>query len=158
MHCFHCILVEPYKKRKKPKTIAYLLEGFSIKSTQTQSCNCWCCLCWRVDKNHFDLPSRLHFPNQGTILRSGRRKDKKKQWPCCAILKQSKALRDLFLIHVALFFLFTFHSYPLSLTLSPWVPSLPTFRVIFPSGVSSYNSRAFWIPRGGGVVTWLFRA
>lgn len=78
MHCFHCILVEPYKKRKKPKTIAYLLEGFSIKSTQTQSCNCWCCLCWRVDKNHFDLPSRLHFPNQGTILRSGRRKDKKK--------------------------------------------------------------------------------
>lgn len=150
MHCFHCILVEPYKKRKKPKTIAYLLEGFSTKSTQTQSCNCWCCLYWRVDKNHFDLPSRLHFPNQGTILRSGRRKDKK----AMALLRHFKTEQSTarFVSHpCGTVFLFTFHSYPLSLALSPWVPSLPTFRVLSPSGVSSYNSRAFWIPRGGGL-------
>ena len=158
MHCFHCILVEPYKKRKNPKTIAYLLEGFSIKSTQTQSCNCWCCLCWRVDKNHFDLPSRLHFPNQGTILRSGRRKDKKKQWPCCAILKQSKALRDLFLIHVALFFYLPSTPIPYrSLCPHGYLPSPRSESFLLPVFPATIQG-PYGFPVGGGVVTWLFRA
>lgn len=151
MYCFHCILVEPYKKKKESQNNSIPSRRFFNKEHSDTVVQL---LVLPLLEGRQRTTSIFHpgytFPIREQFLDLDEEKTKK-QWPCCAILKQSKALRDLFLIHVALFFLFTFHSYPLSLTLSPWVPSLPTFRVISPSGVSSYNSRAFWIPRGGGL-------
>lgn len=158
MHCSHCILVEPYKKKKESQNNSIPSRRFFNKEHSDTVVQL---LVLPLLEGRQRTTSIFHpgytFPIREQFLDLDEEKTKK-QWPCCAILKQSTALRDLFLIHVALFF---------------YLPSTPIpYRSLCPHGyLPSPRSESFLLPVfpatiqgpsgfpvGGGVVTWLFRA